>query len=188
MRYLILNQISIQNKILNSIKIITFVKTQNKLTQIMAQLKVGAKAPDFKGKNQNGDIVTLSDFSDKKLILYFYPKDNTPGCTAEACNLSSNYNFWIEQGYVVVGVSPDSIESHKKFIEKYSLPFDLISDPEHKILEDYGVWGEKIFCGKISTGVIRTTYIIDKEGFIEEVFEKVKTKEHTEQIKKKLDI
>ncbi len=154
----------------------------------MAQLEIGSKAPNFEGKNQDGSKVTLSDFSDKKLILYFYPKDNTPGCTAEACNLSDNYNFWIKQGYAIVGISPDSVESHRKFIDKYSLPFDLISDPDHKILEDYGAWGEKVFCGKTSIGVIRTTYIINKEGFINEVFTSVKTKEHTEQIKKKLDI
>ncbi|MFV0365270.1 MAG: thioredoxin-dependent thiol peroxidase [Mangrovibacterium sp.] len=154
----------------------------------MAQLEKGTKAPDFTGENQKGVQVSLSDFAGKKLILYFYPKNNTPGCTAEACNLSENHNFWLKQGYQVVGVSPDSKESHQKFIAKYALPFDLISDPEYEILEAYGAWGEKSLYGKISVGVIRTTYVIDENGVVQEVFKRPKTKEHTEQIAKKLEI
>ncbi|MFV0522431.1 MAG: thioredoxin-dependent thiol peroxidase [Mangrovibacterium sp.] len=154
----------------------------------MAQLEKDTKAPEFSGENQNGKLISLADFAEKKLILYFYPKDNTPGCTAEACNLSDNYDFWIKQGYEVLGVSPDSKESHQKFIAKYALPFDLLSDPNHEILAAYGAWGEKNLYGKITVGVIRTTYVINENGLIEEVFKRPKTKEHTEQIAKKLEI
>jgi thioredoxin-dependent peroxiredoxin len=148
----------------------------------MALLKVGDKAPDFISKNQNGDEIRLQDFEGKKLILYFYPKDNTPGCTAEACDLRDNYNMWLSKGYKVLGVSPDSEKSHQKFIEKYDLPFDLLSDTDKVILKDYGAWGEKKMYGKTYEGVLRTTYVIDENGTIEQVFSKVKTKEHTEQI------
>jgi len=148
----------------------------------MSVLKVGEKAPDFIGKNQNGEYVKLQDFKGKKLILYFYPKDNTPGCTSEACDFRDNYNMWLSKGYQVIGISPDSENSHIKFIEKYNLPFDLISDTEKTILKSYGAWGEKKMYGKTYEGVLRTTYIIDENGIIEEVFTKVKTKEHTKQI------
>ncbi|HXK81223.1 MAG TPA: thioredoxin-dependent thiol peroxidase [Bacteroidales bacterium] len=148
----------------------------------MSVLKVGEKAPDFIGKNQNGEYVKLQDFKGKKLILYFYPKDNTPGCTSEACDLRDNYNMWLSKGYQVIGISPDSENSHIKFIEKYNLPFDLISDTEKTILKSYGAWGEKKMYGKTYEGVLRTTYIINENGIIEEVFTKVKTKEHTKQI------
>ncbi len=157
-------------------------------TDTMASLEKGTQAPVFKGENQHGKILSLADYAGKKLILYFYPKDNTPGCTAEACNLSENYDFWLKNGYQVLGVSPDSKESHLKFIAKYELPFDLISDPNHEILEAYGAWGEKCLYGKISLGVIRTTYVIDENGVIMEAFKRPKTKEHTEQIIKKLEI
>lgn len=154
----------------------------------MALLEKGSVAPDFKGLNQNNESISLADFKGKKLILYFYPKDDTPGCTAESCNLSDNYDAWIEKGYEVVGVSPDSVASHKKFAEKYGLKFNLIADTEKEILQAYGVWGEKNMYGKKYMGVIRTTYVINEDGVIEEVFEKVQTKDHTNQIIKSLDL
>ena len=154
----------------------------------MTQLVEGAKAPDFKGINQNGETISLTGFKGKKLILYFYPKDDTPGCTAEACNLNDNYEYWISKGYEIVGVSPDSESSHKKFIGKFGLKFNLIADTEKKILQDYGVWGEKMNYGKSYMGVIRTTFVINEEGTIEKIFAKVDTKEHTNQIAKELSI
>jgi thioredoxin-dependent peroxiredoxin len=148
----------------------------------MAELNVGSKAPAFKGNDQNGHEVKLSDFKGKKLVLYFYPKDDTPGCTAEACNLRDNYHDLLNQGFAVVGVSPDSEKSHKGFAGKYSLPFPLIADPSKKILNDYGVWGEKKNYGKTYFGVIRTTFIIDENGVIEQKISKVETADHTGQI------
>jgi peroxiredoxin Q/BCP len=152
------------------------------------KLAVGDKAPAFEGVNQNGKKITLNDFKGKKLILYFYPKDNTPGCTAEACDLNDNYEMWISKGYHVVGVSPDNEKSHQKFIEKYNLKFDLIADTKTEILEDFGVWGEKSMYGKKYMGVLRTTFLIDEDGTIEAVFDKVDTKTHTSQIIKSLNI
>ena len=154
----------------------------------MAQLVEGEKAPDFKGINQNGETISLAGFKGKKLILYFYPKDDTPGCTAEACNLNDNYEYWISKGYEIVGVSPDSEESHKKFIKKFGLKFNLIADTGKDILEAYGVLGEKMNYGKTYMGVIRTTFVIDESGTIEKIFTKVDTKEHTSQIVKDLSI
>ncbi len=154
----------------------------------MAILSVGNKAPDFSGFNQNGELVSLSGFAGKKLILYFYPKDNTPGCTAEACNLNDNYQMWLAKGYEVVGVSPDKVASHKKFADKFNFGFNLIADPDTKILQDYGVWGEKSMYGKKYMGVLRTTFVIDENGVIEQIFDKVDTKDHTNQIIKALDI
>ncbi|RKD90789.1 thioredoxin-dependent thiol peroxidase [Mangrovibacterium diazotrophicum] len=154
----------------------------------MALLNKGDQAPDFSGLNQNGETISLKDFKGKRLILYFYPKDSTPGCTAESCNLSDNYEYWLKQGYEVVGVSPDGVSSHKKFADKYSLTFNLIADTEQEILKAYGAWGEKNMYGKKYMGVLRTTYVIDENGVISEVFEKVKTKEHTDQIIKALDL
>jgi len=148
----------------------------------MIQLKEGSKAPVFKGIDQNGSEISLKDFAGKKLILYFYPKDNTPGCTAEACNLRDNYNDLLKQGYAIVGVSPDSEKSHKGFSGKFSLPFPLIADTEKKILNDYGVWGEKMMYGKSYLGVIRTTFVIDEKGIIEKIITKVETAAHAEQI------
>ena len=148
----------------------------------MEHLTEGAAAPLFKGITQDGRTISLSDFKGKKLILYFYPKDNTPGCTAEACDLSENYDFWLSKGVEIVGVSPDSSTSHQKFIEKYGLKFNLIADTEKKILQDYGVWGEKMNYGKTYMGVIRTTFLINEIGIIEKIFKKVDTKKHTEQI------
>jgi peroxiredoxin Q/BCP len=148
----------------------------------MEQLIEGIAAPDFSGINQNGHTISLAGFRGKKLILYFYPKDNTPGCTAEACNLNDNYEFWISKGYEVVGISPDNEASHQKFVEKYGLKFNLIADTSKEILQAYGVWGEKVNYGKTYMGVIRTTFIINEKGIIEKIFKKVDTKEHTNQI------
>jgi len=154
----------------------------------MATLKKGDPAPFFSGLNQHGSVVSLSDFSGKKLILYFYPKDNTPGCTAEACDLNDNLTFWTDKGYQVIGVSPDNTSSHKKFADKFGLKFNLIADTELKILNDYGVWGEKSMYGKPYMGVLRTTYIIDEKGMITEIFSKVDTKAHTHQITQTLNL
>ncbi len=151
-------------------------------------LEVGQQAPDFTGLNQNGEKVSLSQFRGKKVVLYFYPKDNTPGCTAEACDLNDNYQYWLKKGYEVIGVSPDSVTSHKKFEEKYNLGFNLIADTEKEILKLYGAWGEKKNYGKVYEGVLRTTFIIDEQGVIEKVFTRVDTKAHTEQIRKGLKI
>ncbi len=154
----------------------------------MSKLKAGDKAPHFEGINQDGKKISLSDFKGKKLILYFYPKDDTPGCTAEACNLSENYEMWLEKGYDVVGVSPDSEKSHTGFAKKYGLKFNLIADTEKEILQNYGVWGEKNMYGRKYMGVIRTTFVIDENGIIADVYEKVDTKNHTSQILKSLNI
>ena len=154
----------------------------------MTSLSKGDKAPEFHGLNQNNENVSLETFKGKKLILYFYPKDNTPGCTAESCNLNDNYEAWLAKGYEVVGVSPDSVASHKKFADKFKFGFNLIADTEKEMLQAYGVWGEKSMYGKKYMGVLRTTFIIDENGIIEEIFEKVDTANHTDQIIKALDI
>ena len=148
----------------------------------MAQLKEGQRAPLFEGTDQDGNIIRLKDYTGKKVILYFYPKDNTPGCTKEACNLRDNYNELVNKGFAVLGVSPDTEKSHKGFAEKYTLPFPLIADTGKKIMSDYGAWGEKKMYGKTVTGVLRTTFIIDEKGIIEKVIRKVDTEAHTEQI------
>ena len=148
----------------------------------MTHLKEGQKAPLFEGVDQNGKKINLKDFKGKKVILYFYPKDDTPGCTAEACNLRDNYEELLKKGFVVLGVSPDTEKSHQGFIKKYSLPFPLIADPEKKILNMYGAYGQKMMYGKPVTGVLRSTYIIDENGIIEKIVSKVDTKAHTEQI------
>ncbi len=145
-------------------------------------LKPGDKAPDFSAPNENGEILTLQQFKGKKLVLYFYPKDDTPGCTAEACSLRDHYSRFLKKGYAILGVSPDSEIKHQKFIEKYNLPFSLLADPEANILKAYGVWGLKKFMGKEYMGVLRTTFIIDEKGHIERVIDKVDTKEHADQI------
>jgi thioredoxin-dependent peroxiredoxin len=154
----------------------------------MATLNVGDIAPDFSGLNQNGETVSLSGFKGKKLILFFYPKDNTPGCTAESCNLNDNYQMWLAKGYEVVGVSPDNVSSHKKFADKFKFGFNLLADTEKEILQSFGAWGEKSMYGKSYMGVIRTTFVINEAGIIVEKFEKVDTKNHTDQIIKALDI
>lgn len=146
------------------------------------KLKIGDKSPDFKGVDENGNEVSFSHFKGKNIIMYFYPKDNTPGCTNEACDLRDNYNMWIEKGYDVIGVSPDSQQSHQKFIDKHKLPFTLISDPEKVIIKQFGAWGQKKMYGREYEGLLRTTFVIDKDGIITNIFEKVKTKDHTNQI------
>ena len=147
-------------------------------------LQKGDKAPYFEGPDQDGNIIRLSDFTGRRLVLYFYPKDSTPGCTAEACDLRDNYERFLSQGYALVGVSKDSAASHRKFIEKYSLPFPLISDPETVILQAYEAWGEKKNYGKVSMGTLRKTYVIDENGVITDIISKVDTKNHTAQILK----
>lgn len=148
----------------------------------MTNLKEGDKAPDFKAKDQNGKSIALSDFTGKKTILFFYPKDNTPGCTAEACNLRDNYKKLQDEGFAIIGLSADSEKSHQNFAKKYNLPFPLIPDTDKKIIHAYGVWGPKKFMGREYEGINRKTFVIDEEGKIEKVFEKVKTKDHTNQI------
>ena len=148
----------------------------------MTPLKEGDKAPFFKGLNQDDTEISLNDFKGKKVILYFYPKDNTSGCTAEACNLNENYDTLTNQGYEVIGVSPDSIASHQKFIAKYNLAFHLIADTEKNILQAYGVWAEKSMYGRKYMGVLRTTFVINEEGIIEKVITKVNNKDATAQI------
>ncbi len=137
-------------------------------------LEVGTKAPDFTLLDQNGNTVSLSDYKGKKVVLYFYPRDNTPGCTKQACGFAENYPQFIEKGAVVLGVSKDTVASHKKFEEKYQLPFTLISDPELVAIQAYDVWKEKNMYGKKVMGVVRTTYLIDEEGMIVKAFGKVK--------------
>lgn len=145
-------------------------------------LKKGDKAPDFKGKDQDGNLISLKDFKGKKVVVYFYPKDDTPGCTAEACNLRDNYAALKKLGYAIVGISADDEQKHKKFIDKYKLPFPLIADIDKKIIGAFDVWGEKKFIGKVYDGIVRTTFVIDEKGDIEKVISKVNTKNHTEQI------
>lgn len=145
-------------------------------------IKIGDKAPDFKGTDQDGKEIKLCDFKGKKLVLYFYPKDNTPGCTAEACDLRDNYHRFEAMGYKIIGVSKDNEKSHKSFIEKFSLPFPLISDKDAVILKDYGAWGRKKFMGKEYDGIIRKTFVIDENGVILDIIEKVDTKAHSVQI------
>lgn len=145
-------------------------------------LQIGTKAPDFIGRDENGNQISLSDFAGKKLVLYFYPKDSTPGCTAEACDLRDNYQRFLSLGYEVLGVSKDSEASHRKFIEKYELPFHLISDPELVILKAYEAYGEKKMYGKVTMGTLRTTYVIDENGVIIDAIGKVNTKDHASQI------
>jgi peroxiredoxin Q/BCP len=145
-------------------------------------IKEGNKAPDFKLKDQNGKIVSLSDFKGNDVILYFYPKDNTSGCTAEACSFRDDFPEFKKIKAVIIGVSPDSVESHKKFAEKYNLPFTLLSDEEKKVLEKYEVWKEKSMYGKKYMGVERTTFVIDKEGKIKKIFNKVKVAGHNKEV------
>lgn len=145
-------------------------------------LQVGDRAPIFEAKIQDGSSIKLSDYLGKKVVLYFYPKDNTPGCTAQSCNLRDNYVSLQKKGYVVLGVSTDTEKSHVKFIDKYDLPFDLISDPDKEVHNLYGTWALKKLYGREYMGTIRTTFVIDEKGMVEEVIGKVKTKTHTEQI------
>jgi peroxiredoxin Q/BCP len=148
----------------------------------MTTLAIGDKAPPIKTMDQHGKLFDLSKMTGSKVVVYFYPKDVTPGCTAEACNLRDNYIDLLAKGYEVVGVSPDTIKSHLKFSEKYELPFPLVPDPDKEIIHAYGVWGPKKFLGKSYEGVIRTTFIIDENGNIEQIIEKVDSKNHAAQI------
>ena len=145
-------------------------------------LEVGTQAPDFTLPDQNGNVHSLSDYRGKKVILYFYPKDNTPGCTKQACGFAERYPQFTEKGAVVLGISKDSVASHKKFEEKYGLPFTILSDPELKVIQAYDVWKEKMNYGKVSMGVVRSTYLIDEEGKIVKSFDKVKAADNPEQM------
>lgn len=148
----------------------------------MAELKEGDLAPKFTAKDQNGNTISLSDLADKDVILYFYPKDDTPGCTAQACSFRDNYQSLQDKGFTVIGVSTDDEASHQKFISKYDLPFTLISDTDKSIVEAYGVWVEKNMYGKKYMGTARKTFIIDKNGIIKKIIDKVDTKESSKQI------
>ncbi len=150
----------------------------------MTTLKTGDKAPYFEIKNQKGDIIKLSDYKGKKLVLFFYPKASTPGCTTEACNLRDNYQQFLAKGYQILGVSADSEKRQQNFITKNQLPFDLLSDEEKTVIKAFGVWGPKKFMGREYEGIHRTTFIIDENGIVEDIIKKVKTKEHTNQILK----
>lgn len=145
-------------------------------------LKEGDKAPAFSGKDQDGNRVSLADYKGKKIVLYFYPQDDTPTCTIQACNLRDNYSLLKKEGFEVIGISPDDEKSHKKFEEKFSLPFTLIADPTHKILEKYGVWGEKQMFGNHYMGVHRTTFVINEKGVIAKIYLRPKNKAHAEEI------
>jgi peroxiredoxin Q/BCP len=148
----------------------------------MKHLKVSQPAPEFTGKDQNGADISLSDFKGKPVVIYFYPKDNTPGCTTQACNLRDNYSELLAQDIVVIGVSADDEKSHQKFINKFELPFPLIADVDKELIQLYGVWGEKKFMGKVYDGIHRTTFILDKSHTIIGIIEKPKNKAHAEEI------
>jgi thioredoxin-dependent peroxiredoxin len=145
-------------------------------------IETGQKAPELNINDQNGTLRTIAEFKGKKLVLYFYPKDDTPGCTAEACDLRDNYSRFLSEGYAILGVSPDTEAKHQKFIAKYELPFDLLADTEHTVAMAYGVWVEKSMYGKQYMGIARKTFIINENGLIETVIDKVNTKAHTAQI------
>jgi len=148
----------------------------------MTTLQIGDKAPDFQSINQDGNAVSLSDFSGKKLVLFFYPKASTPGCTLEACNLSDNYSRFVANGYDVLGVSADNIKRQSNFKNKFEFPYDLLADEDKSVINAYGVWGPKKFMGREYDGIHRITFVIDEKGIIENIITKVKTKEHTAQI------
>lgn len=153
----------------------------------MTHLNPGDKAPSFIGRDEDGNPIGLKDYEGKRLILYFYPKDLTEGCTKESCNLRDNYEALLEKGFEILGVSADDEKRHRKFIEKYSLPFHLLADTEKEVINAYGVWGPKKFMGREFDGIHRTTFVIDESGTIEAVFKKVVTKAHTEQILEELE-
>lgn len=148
----------------------------------MSHLQEGQKAPAFQGKDQDGKTIRLKDFAGKKLVLYFYPQDDTPTCTVQACNLRDNYAALQAAGYVVLGVSPDTVEKHKKFGTKHALPFPLLADVDRKVIDLYGVWGEKQMYGRKYEGLIRTTFVIDEKGIIQSIIRKPKSKQHAEEV------
>lgn len=148
--------------------------------------EAGDKAPLFEGKTQDGEVIRLADYKGRNVALYFYPKDDTPGCTKQACNLRDGYQELLDAGIAVIGVSPDSEKSHQKFAGKYELPFPLVADTERTIMEQYGVWGEKNLYGKLFLGVKRTTFLIDEDGVVQHVFKRPKVKEHTAEILEKV--
>ncbi|WP_407268982.1 thioredoxin-dependent thiol peroxidase [Tenacibaculum maritimum] len=150
----------------------------------MMTLKIGDKAPNFEAQDEKGNLVKLADYAGKKLVLFFYPKASTPGCTAEACNLRDNYHTFLAKGYAILGVSADSAKRQQNWIDKHELPFPLLADEEKVVINAFGVWGPKKFMGKEYDGIHRTTFVIDEEGKIADVIQKVKTKEHSNQILK----
>jgi peroxiredoxin Q/BCP len=154
----------------------------------VTHLRAGDMAPDFSGPDQVGNLVSLNDFKGKRLVLYFYPKDDTPGCTAESCNLRDNYADLKKRGIEIIGISADDEKAHSKFVKKYRLPFRLIADKDKAIIRAYGVWGEKLLFGRKYDGILRTTFVIDEKGFIEKVLSKVDTDNHSEQILQSLQI
>ena len=147
-------------------------------------LQEGQKAPSFSGKDQNGNKISLADLKGQKVVLYFYPEDDTPTCTVQACNLRDNYALLMKHGFTVIGVSPDDVEKHQRFREKFDLPFTLLADPQHKIISAYGVWGEKNMYGRKYMGLHRTTFVIDEKGVIKKIFLRPKNKAHAEEIVK----
>jgi peroxiredoxin Q/BCP len=150
----------------------------------MTHLQEGDKAPAFTGKDQDGKKVSLSGYKGKKVVLYFYPEDDTPTCTVQACNLRDNYALLKKAGFTILGISPDEEKKHKKFEGKYELPFTLVADPDHAIIDKYGVWGEKLLYGRRYMGLHRTTFLIDEKGIIRKIFLKPKSKQHAEEILK----
>ena len=148
----------------------------------MITLKEGDKAPAFSGKDQDGNKISLNDFKGKKVVLYFYPEDDTPTCTIQACNLRDNYSILTSNGFVVLGISPDEEKKHKKFEQKYNLPFTLIADPKHTIIDKYGVWDEKQLYGRKYMGILRTTFLLDEKGIIQKIFLRPKNKAHAQEI------
>jgi peroxiredoxin Q/BCP len=158
------------------------LQTSNYKPCMATHLKVGDKAPSFTGIDQVGNKVSLADFKGQKIVLYFYPEDDTPTCTVQACNLRDNYALLKENGFVVIGVSPDDETKHHQFISKFSLPFTLLADPQHKIIDKYGVWGQKNLYGRTYMGLHRTTFVIDEEGVIQKIYLKPRNKAHAEEI------
>ena len=148
----------------------------------MTHLQEGDKAPAFTASDQNGEKIALSDYKGKKVVLYFYPEDGTPTCTVQACNLRDNYLLLKKEGFTILGVSPDDEKKHKKFETKFTLPFTLLADPEHTLIDKYGVWGEKQLYGRKYMGLLRTTFLIDEKGVIRKIFGKPKSKQHAEEI------
>lgn len=154
----------------------------------MNMIEEGNSAPDFSGIDQDGKSISLADFKGQKVVLYFYPKDDTPGCTAQACNLRDNHSELLSKGINIIGVSADTSAKHQKFITKYDLPFPLIADTEKSLIQAFGVWGEKKFMGKVYDGIHRTTFVINEEGIVVKRIDKVKTKDHTNQILEALSL